>query len=68
MQVKTNPWVCAQNYSGAQFIAPTRGPILGPSLVPSPTGDWGDKIRVFVGFHTRVSKYYIDYGISMDFP
>ena len=34
-------WVCAQNYSGARFIAPSWGTILGLNLVPSPAGDGG---------------------------
>ena len=32
--------VCARNYSGAKFIAPSRGPILSPSPSPSHAGDW----------------------------
>ena len=32
---------CAQNYSGVQFIAPSWGPIPGPSPAPGPVGDWG---------------------------
>ena len=31
--------MCTQNYSGARFIAPTRGPIPGPSLALGPAGD-----------------------------
>ena len=35
--------VCAQNYSGAQFIAPSRGLITSPSTAPVPVGDWGGR-------------------------
>ena len=42
MQVVKTFWcVCVQNDSGAWFIVPRQGPILGPSPVPSPAGDWG---------------------------
>ena len=37
-------WVCAQNYYGAQFIAPKAGHILGPSPVPVPVDEWRDEI------------------------
>ena len=37
--------VCAQNYSGARFIAPSRGPIPNPSPDPGPAGDWGGDFR-----------------------
>ena len=33
--------MCVQNYFGAQFILPTRGPILGTSPAPITSGDWG---------------------------
>ena len=36
---KKNARVCAQNYSGVKFIAPTQGPIPNPSLDPVPAGD-----------------------------
>ena len=38
-------WVCAQILSGAQYIAPIRGPIMGNSPVNGPSGDWGGKLR-----------------------
>ena len=34
-----------KNYSGAQFLSSGQGLILGPSTVPGPTGDWGDKLH-----------------------
>ena len=37
--------VCACNYSGTPFSAPTLGLIPGPSLVPGPAGYWGDELR-----------------------
>ena len=46
MQVAKNiTWVCARNYSGAQFIAQSRGPIPGPSLDPGPAGYWLGKLH-----------------------
>ena len=44
-----NVQVCARNYSGAQFIAPIRGPILSPILAPRPTGDWEGEIHESCG-------------------
>ena len=35
--------VCAQNYYGAQFIAPIRVMIIGPSPDPGPAGEWEGK-------------------------
>ena len=43
--VKTIARVCARNYSGVQFTALSRGLIPGPSPVPGPAEDWGDKLR-----------------------
>ena len=38
-------WVCAQNYSGAQFIVPGRSPIPGPSTSPGPVRVWGCELH-----------------------
>ena len=41
MQMEKYPmWVCAQNYSGARFIVPGQGPILGPSSALGSAGYW----------------------------
>ena len=46
MQVANNrSRMCARNYYGAQFIAPSKGPIMGASPDPGPTGDWGGELR-----------------------
>ena len=37
--------MCAQNYSGAQFIVPSRGLIPGPSTAPGPTVGWRGYLR-----------------------
>ena len=37
--------MCAQNYSGAQFIVPIRGLIPGPSTAPGPTVGWRGYLR-----------------------
>ena len=46
VRLKSSRWqtfarVCAKAYSGLQLTALSRGPILGPSPVPDPAGDWG---------------------------
>ena len=46
--------VCAGNYSGARFTALSRGSIPGPSPVPGPAGDWGDKLRGSCGSTVRM--------------
>ena len=35
----------AQNYSGARFIASTRGPMPGPSPALGPAGYWEVELR-----------------------
>ena len=42
---KNRSLMCAQNYSGARFIFPTRGPMPGPSLALGPTGEWEVELR-----------------------
>ena len=36
--------VCVWKYYGLRFTVLIQSPILGPSPVPSPTGDWVDKL------------------------
>ena len=38
-------WPHAQDYVGALFNVPNRGPIPGTSLVTILAGDWGVKLR-----------------------
>ena len=49
---KKNVWVCTQNYSGTQFIAPSLGLILNPSSAPGPSGDWEGELRKSCGIKT----------------
>ena len=42
---KKHPRMCVQNYSGAQFIAPRQGQMLGPIPDPGPAWDWVVELR-----------------------
>ena len=44
--------VCARNYSGAQFIAKIRGPILISSPDPGTAGYWEGKLNGSYGSRT----------------
>ena len=61
MQVaKTFVQVCARNYPGAKFIAPSQGPIPGSIPVLGPTGDWGGYLHWSYGSTT--SQPQLRYG------
>ena len=55
---KKNSRVCARNCSGAQFIAPSRGPIPGHSPAPGPAGDWGGELRGSYGSATSQPRFW----------
>ena len=44
--------VYAQNYSGAQFIAPRQGLIPGTIPVTGPVGDWEEELHKSCGITT----------------
>ena len=64
--------VCAQNYYGEIFIAPSQGPIPGPIPDPGPIGDWGGNLWGLCGikfsrpplWSLRWPKHVLVKGIS----